>query len=60
MRDLGYRNFEKLIDPTDVVKFGKKVDYENKPTSDMIMQEHLRQMREKMEMSKLSMDIKRK
>jgi len=60
VRDLGYRNFEKLIDPTDVVKFGKKVDYENKPTSDMIMQEHLRQMREKMEMSKLSMDIKRK
>mmetsp|Transcript_6386 Transcript_6386/g.10350 ORF Transcript_6386/g.10350 Transcript_6386/m.10350 type:complete len:91 (+) Transcript_6386:632-904(+) len=60
VRDIGYRNYEKLIDPTDVVRFGKKVNYESKLSNDEIMQEHLRQMREKMELSKISQDIKRK
>ena len=60
VRDVGYKNYEKLIDPTDVIKFGKKVNYENKLTNDQIMEEHLRQMREKMEVNKLSHDLKRK
>lgn len=34
VRDVGYKNYEKLIDPTDVIKFGKKVNYENKATND--------------------------
>ena len=28
VRDLGYENYEKLMDPSDVIKFGKKVNYE--------------------------------
>jgi len=27
VRDVGYSDYEKLIDPTDVIKFGKKVNY---------------------------------
>jgi hypothetical protein len=60
VRDMGYHNFEKLVDPTDIVKFGKKVNYENKLNSEMIMDEHLRQMREKMEQNKQSTENKRK
>lgn len=60
VRELGYQGFEKLIDPTDVIKFGKKVNYETRPTNDQIMEEHLRQMREKMEFNKLNADLKRK
>mgnify|MGYP001295760293 CR=1 FL=1 len=57
---MGYANYQKEIDPTDVIKFGKKVNYETKTTNDQIMEEHLRQMREKMEYSKLNQDMKRK
>jgi hypothetical protein len=49
VREMGYRDFERLVDPTDVVKFGKKVNYESKLNSEMVMEEHLKQMREKME-----------
>ena len=48
VRELGYKQYEKLMDPTDVIKFGKKVNYDTKLTNDQVMQEHLRQMREKM------------
>ena len=41
VRDVGYKDYEKLIDPTDVVKFGKKVNYETKLTHDEVMQAHL-------------------
>jgi len=51
---MGYATYEKKIDPTDVIKFGKKVNYEIKTTNDQIMEEHLRQMREKMEYTKLN------
>tara|TARA_B100000780_G_C21040219_1_gene417397 strand:+ start:870 stop:1079 length:210 start_codon:yes stop_codon:yes gene_type:complete len=54
VREVGYANYQKEIDPTDVIKFGKKVNYETKTTNDQIMEEHLRQMREKMEYSKLN------
>ena len=60
VRDVGYKNFERLIDPTDIIKFGKKVDYDNRPSCDAVMQEHLRQMREKVKRTKLSFDLKRK
>ena len=33
VRELGYSSYEKLMDPTDVIKFGKKVTYENKVTN---------------------------
>lgn len=57
---MGYKEYEKLVDPTDIVKFGKRVNYESKVNSEMIMEEHLRQMRDKMEMNKHNSDIKRK
>ena len=57
---MGYANYQKEIDPTDVIKFGKKVNYETKTSNDQVMEEHLRQMREKMEYSKLNQDMKRK
>ena len=60
VRDIGYKNYEKHIDPTDIVKFGKKVDYDIKMSSDQMMQEHLRQIREKNDMSKLNQEIKRR
>lgn len=34
VRDMGYASYEKNIDPTDVIKFGKRVNYENKLTTD--------------------------
>lgn len=60
VRDVGYADYQKLIDPTDVIKFGKKVNYETKTTNDQVMDEHLRQMRDKMEYTKLNHDLKRK
>jgi hypothetical protein len=60
VRDVGYADYQKLIDPTDVIKFGKKVNYETRTTNDQVMDEHLRQMRDKMEYTKLNHDLKRK
>ena len=48
------------MDPTDVIKFGKKVNYESKETKDMVMEEHLRQMRCKMELAQVCKDRKKK
>lgn len=42
VRDMGYASYEKNIDPTDVIKFGKRVNYENKLTTDQVMEEHLK------------------
>ena len=42
VREIGYANYEKNIDPTDVIKFGKRVNYENKLTTDQVMEEHLK------------------
>lgn len=37
----------------DVLRFGKKIDYSSaKMTNDMLMQEHLKQIREKLQMQK--------
>jgi len=48
VRELGYSRYESVVDPTDIVKFGKRVNYEQKLTSDAVMEEHLSQMRDKM------------
>ena len=48
VREMGYSKYESVVDPTDIVRFGKRVNYENKLTSDAVMEEHLSQMREKM------------
>lgn len=48
-RDVGYQKFFEGKNPlTDVVRFGKKVDYYSKVTNDQLMQDHLRQIRDKM------------
>ena len=57
---MGYKKYETLVDPTDVVKFGKRVNYESRLTNDAVMEEHLRQMRDKMDKAKMSNDLKRK
>lgn len=31
-----------MIDPADIIKFGKKVNYEAKLTSEKIMEEHIK------------------
>ena len=48
------------MDPTDVIKFGKKVNYEYKLTSTQVMEEHLKQMREKFLETKSVNEQKRK
>jgi len=47
VRDLGYSVYEQVMDPTDIVKFGKKVNYESKQTNMQVMDDHLRQIRQK-------------
>jgi hypothetical protein len=42
-RDVGYRKYFEGKNPlTDVVRFGKKVDYYSKVSNDQLMQDHLR------------------
>lgn len=48
VREMGYSKYESVVDPTDIVKFGKRVNYESKLTSDVVMEEHLNQMRERL------------
>lgn len=49
-----------MIDPTDVIKFGKKVNYESKTTSNQVMEEHLKQMRDKLNNNRNQHEVKRK
>jgi len=60
VRDMGYQTYESVVDPTDIVKFGKRVNYENKVTSDAVMDEHLKQMRDKLTQQKSAHQVKRK
>jgi hypothetical protein len=34
VRDIGYKSFDKLVDPTDILRFGKRVNYDTKLTCD--------------------------
>lgn len=49
IRDLGYSYHEKDSDPTEVVKFGKRVYHGRKLTREEYMEHHLKQMRQKMD-----------
>ena len=60
VREMGYSKYENVVDPTDIVKFGKRVNYENKLTSDAVMEEHLSQMRAKMNEQKAQQDVKKR
>ena len=60
VRELGYSNYEKLMDPTDIIRFGKKVNYESKLTSQQVMEEHLRQMRQRFIENKQNHEMNRK
>jgi hypothetical protein len=60
VRDMGYASYEKNIDPTDVIKFGKRVNYENKLTTDQVMEDHLKMMRQNLEYAKITKEMKRK
>lgn len=43
VQQLGYRHYYENADPLqEVIRFGKKVNYELKLTNDEIMQEHLK------------------
>ena len=48
-RDVGYNKFFDGQGPHgEMIKFGKKVDYYKKMTNDQLMQDHLKQIRDKM------------
>ena len=42
IRDVGYNLYSNDMDPTDVIKFGKKVYHGSKMTSEQVMEHHLR------------------
>ena len=48
------------MDPTDAIRFGKKVDYDNKVTNTQVMEEHLKQMRNRFINNENNHVIKRK
>lgn len=48
------------MDPTDVIRFGKKVNYEQKMTNQHVMEDHLKQMRNKYMDNKTVHEMKRK
>ena len=44
--------FEKEVDPADVIKFGKRCDMSKPLTNEMVMESHLREMRDKFSANK--------
>lgn len=42
---MGYNSLERVTDPADAIKFGKKVNYESKISNSELLEEHLKQMR---------------
>ena len=58
-RELGYKLYESVIDPTDVIKFGKRVNYENKLTQEEVMADHIKQIRQRADNSKVYSELKR-
>lgn len=42
IRDVGYNQYSNEMDPTDVIKFGKKVYHGSKMTNEQVMEHHLR------------------
>ena len=60
VRDIGYHEYERKVDPLDIVKFGKRVSYESKMTQEEVMKDHLNQMRLNIMNSKNSQSVKLK
>lgn len=49
MRTIGYNKyFEGKDQYTEMIRFGKKVDYSTKLSNEQLMEEHLKQIRDKM------------
>lgn len=60
MRELGYNQWERQVDPTDFVKFGKRMYSNDRSNNFDIMEAHLKQMRENMAQAKLNHESKKK
>lgn len=59
-RDIGYSKYFEGKNPlTEVVRFGKKVDYYNKMSNDELMREHLSVIRNKISSISNSNKLKR-
>lgn len=42
VRDAGYTFYKNDIDPTDVIRFGKRVNYNKRETVEDVMEQHLK------------------
>ena len=60
VRELGYSEFVKEVDPADIIKFGKRCDMSKPLTNEMVMESHLKEMRDKFNANKTMHEIKRK
>ena len=55
VRDVGYKDFLRKQNPLDLVsKFGKKVNYETNYSNEQLMQDHIKQIRQKIDNKQLS------
>lgn len=59
IRDLGYTRYEKEVEPTEVIRFGKRVSYETKMSQHEVMEDHLKQMRINILNSKQNNSVKK-
>lgn len=60
VNQVGYKKYYDNAEPgIDLVKFGKKVDYGQKMSSEELMREHLNQIREKLQNNRSSLNNKR-
>lgn len=58
VRERGYPTSMELADPQDFIRFGKKVNYENKLTHDQVLEAHLQQIRQNKNDGQVKKDIK--
>lgn len=55
IREIGYRDFLKNQNPLDQMsRFGKKVNYETKYSNEQLMQDHINQIKQKLDNKKAS------
>ena len=49
MKTIGYNKYFESKNPiSEIIRFGKKVDYSSKVSNEQLMEEHLKQIRDKM------------
>jgi hypothetical protein len=61
VRDVGYRYFYENADPLqEVIRFGRKVNYDQKMSNDELLNTHLAQIRERMHKTQTSREMKSK